>query len=194
MPLNGDWVTLFSELCLQEHFRQGWNKKMHVEHPALCLSWYLLRNIVIIIIIFYHHHCGAVRAHPRTQRGRSCRTSQEGPWLHSGWKSNASQQEVRAEFTEGTEREREQIQMEGLRDSERQGAWVSTLGFLLMIVVWCICPLRLLGTALNRYRVQVSVISHSFPGARRSWRWHLVSTSVLEYDMLALPIHSWDKV
>ena len=53
-----------------------------------------------------------------TQRGSS-RTSQEGPCLHVGWKSNASQQEVKAEFIE----EREQIQTmqeECLGDSGRK--------------------------------------------------------------------------
>lgn len=35
--------------------------------------------------------------------GESHRTSQEGPWLVTGWKSNASQ-EVRVEFVEDMER------------------------------------------------------------------------------------------
>ena len=39
----------------------------------------------------------------KTQRG-SCRASQEGPWLCTGWKSNMSQQEVRAELIEDIER------------------------------------------------------------------------------------------
>lgn len=36
--------------------------------------------------------------------GESHRTSQEGPWLVTGWKSNASQEEVRVEFVEDMER------------------------------------------------------------------------------------------
>lgn len=43
------------------------------------------------------------RPGPRIQRG-SHRTHQEGEWLLLGWKSNSSQQEERAEFTEDTER------------------------------------------------------------------------------------------
>ena len=34
----------------------------------------------------------------------SCRTSQEDPWLHEGWKPNLSQQRVRAEFIEDIKR------------------------------------------------------------------------------------------
>lgn len=40
---------------------------------------------------------------PQTQRG-SHRTSQEGPWLLEGQKSNMSQQAVRAEFIGDTEK------------------------------------------------------------------------------------------
>lgn len=56
----------------------------------------------------------------KTQRG-SPRTNQEGPCLHSGCKSNVSQPEVKAEFIEERERERE-IQTERLGDLERKGA------------------------------------------------------------------------
>lgn len=45
------------------------------------------------------------------------RTSQEGLWHFEGWKSNASQQGMRAEFIEDTE----QTQMECLGDSKREG-------------------------------------------------------------------------
>ena len=66
---------------------------------------------------------------------RSCRTSQEGPWLCAGWKSKVSQQEVKEEFIEGIETV--QGQTECLGDSERKEwslvfAW--GLGFLLMFV------------------------------------------------------------
>ena len=40
----------------------------------------------------------------RTQGG-SHRTRQEGPWLYTGWKSNASQAGVRTEFVEGIVRQ-----------------------------------------------------------------------------------------
>lgn len=54
---------------------------------------------------------------PGTRSG--CRrTSQEGPWLHTAQKSNASQQEVRAELTEDTERV--QMQTEHLGDSQKK--------------------------------------------------------------------------
>ena len=43
------------------------------------------------------------RPGPETQRGSS-RTRQEGPWLHSGCKSNMRQQEVKAEFIGDIER------------------------------------------------------------------------------------------
>lgn len=45
------------------------------------------------------------------------RTSQEGLWLFEEWKSNASQQGMRAEFIE----DREQTQMECPGDSKREG-------------------------------------------------------------------------
>lgn len=45
----------------------------------------------------------------------SHKSSQEGPWLLKGWKSNVNQQEVRVEFIEDIENM--QIQVEPL------GAW-----------------------------------------------------------------------
>ena len=36
--------------------------------------------------------------------GRVPGTSQEGPWLYTGYKSNTNREEVRAEFIEGKER------------------------------------------------------------------------------------------
>ena len=53
------------------------------------------------------------------------RTSQEGTWLCAGWKSNGSQQEVKAESSEGVERV--QVQTECLADSERKGERVPSL-------------------------------------------------------------------
>lgn len=48
----------------------------------------------------------------------SCRTSQGGLRLYAGWKSFASQEEGRAEFTE--DRQGEHIKTERLGDSERR--------------------------------------------------------------------------
>lgn len=41
-----------------------------------------------------------------------------------------------------------------------------SLGFLLDIVVWCMCPLMHPRNGTRTDRVQVSFISHSFPEAR----------------------------
>ena len=83
------------------------------------LSWYLLYcvwtlGVVSSLGILGTGSMNILGAHanafdvsslgPGTQKG-SRRTSQEGSWLHAGWKSNASQQEMKAEFTEGRERE-----------------------------------------------------------------------------------------
>ena len=51
----------------------------------------------------------------RNQKG-SRGTSQEGSWLHAGWKSDMSQKKVRAEFIEDTETG--QIRTEPLEDPE----------------------------------------------------------------------------
>ena len=37
---------------------------------------------------------------PEDPKKGNPRTSQEDPWLHTGWKSTVSQQEVKAELTE----------------------------------------------------------------------------------------------
>lgn len=50
-----------------------------------------------------HNPFDAGRPGLKTQ-GDSRRTSQEDPWLHTGWKSSAGQPEVRSEFTEDIER------------------------------------------------------------------------------------------
>lgn len=50
----------------------------------------------------------------RRPRGRSRRTSQEGPWLLEEWKSETSQQEVKAEFTEDTYIEKDTEYLEDL--------------------------------------------------------------------------------
>ena len=52
------------------------------------------------------------------------RTSQDGPWLPAGWKSNMSQQKVKVEFIEERERERGS---EHLEDLKRKRAGVSSL-------------------------------------------------------------------
>lgn len=75
---------------------------------------------------------------PRTwgvEEGVGRRTSQDGPWLHAGWKSNMSQQKVKVEFIE--EREREGVGASGRLEKEksRSLAFVRGLGFLLRTVV-----------------------------------------------------------
>ena len=44
-------------------------------------------------------------------------------------------------------------------------AW--SLGFLPATVVWYTCPLGIQEPGQNKDRVQVSFLSHSFPGVRR---------------------------
>ena len=89
------------------------------------------------------------------------------PWLCTGWKSNVSQREARAEFTEEIERE---IQTGHLGDSERKRSMRLIFGVWVFIdsVVWCTCPLRSPGTHQIKDRVQVSIILDLFPGSRRS--------------------------
>ena len=64
--------------------------------------------------------------------------------------------------------QREQIQSEHLRDSERKCRRVSSLlgglEFSLKMVVWCTCPLWHPGTGRTRTSAQVSSISHLCPG------------------------------
>lgn len=74
------------------------------------------------------------------------------------------------------------------RNRERTGAdrvqevFAWGLGFLLTIVVRYTCLLRHPGTGQNKDRIQVSVISHLFPTARRSgcqsvqWQWSGICT------------------
>jgi len=57
-----------------------------------------------------------------------------------GWKLDSRQQEVRTEFTEGIERVQVQTRKGGSL------FFALGLGFLLRIVVWCMCPLRHPGT------------------------------------------------
>ena len=52
--------------------------------------------------------------------------------------------------------------MERKRVSCLLGLW----GCLVMIVVWCTCPLRHPETGQNEDKVQVSIVSHLFPEAR----------------------------
>ena len=115
---------------------------------ALSLQTVFLPVIVLKIFVETHILCtgDAGRLAPEIQR-ESCRTSQEGHWLCIGWKSNSSQQAVKAEFIEGIEGV--QIQKGCLGDSERKGGglvFIWVWGFLLRTVGWCLCPLRHPGT------------------------------------------------
>lgn len=79
----------------------------------------------------------------------------EGPWLHAGWKSNESKQEVRVEFIEDLERADTH---ERLGDLERLESWsmnlvfLGVLGFLLQVMVWYRCPFRELGNGENKHK------------------------------------------
>lgn len=64
-------------------------------------------------------------------------TNQEGPWLHAGWKSNVSQQEVRADFFEGAQREQVQRVRETQKGKEKASSSLRVGGCLLKTVVWC---------------------------------------------------------
>ena len=71
------------------------------------VQWISLRPLVLGPLLLPGD---ASKLGPRTwgvEEGVGRRTSQDGPWLHAGWKSNMSQQKVKVEFIEERERERE---------------------------------------------------------------------------------------
>lgn len=94
-----------------------------------------------------------------------CRTGQEGACLHAGWKSNVSQQGVKAEFIE------EKANTDGL-SVPRLGKERKSLGFVrgvevvMTIVDWCICPLRHAGTGQNEDNVRMPNVNHLLPEVR----------------------------
>lgn len=118
---------------------------------------------------------------------RARRTSPEGPWLPAGWKSDTSPQEMRAEFIEDKERADTE---EHLGDSERKRreslifAW--GLGFLLRIVVWCVC--------LPRHREQKGVFRYPLYATYALEPGVLVSPRSWKTFMLTLPGHSLDRI
>lgn len=76
-----------------------------------------------------------------TQR-ESHRTNQRGRWLHEGWKSNVSQQEVKAQFREDIERADTDGPSGRLgKEQSMNLVFVLGLGFLSRSMVWCACPL-----------------------------------------------------
>ena len=90
-----------------------------------------MRNILSTILLLSLIPCAidAGRPGPVTQRG-SCRTSQD-LWLCVGWKSNTSQQEVKAEFIEGRERERADTHGVSARlRKEKRESLLGALGFI----------------------------------------------------------------
>ena len=79
---------------------------------------------------------------------------------------------MKAELIEGIERVQVRDRMSGTVRKERRESHLhlESGGFLLTIVVWCLCPLRHPETGQNKDRVQVSIISDLLPRARGSWR------------------------
>lgn len=95
-------------------------------------------------------------------RGGSHRTSQEGSWLPAGWKSNMNREEVRAEVIEDTDKASRRCR----KERREKPIFAPGLGFLLTVVVWCMCPLRHPATGQNKDRGLVSIVSHLFLGTR----------------------------